>query len=203
MRPQIPLFVLLSPLFTVALPIGQLPQHFLSPSKNLGSSTGSTSSPPSTTSRLKSWIKSIPASIPARSPTFNCYSKATSQPISTLVTYLSELLQNYRDELLDKKSPQVPHFDACMGKYGAEPSGPLRAGIQFTEITKKQAGKLEKIFKAQLPGRYPDFEVKKEGNGMLLVEKEGPFASGWRSECVNDSPRRALQLSHPLTIPQH
>ena len=171
MRLSIPLLILLSALFAVAFPIGQRPQQVLSPCNSFESSNDSTSTSSSTSSKWNSWIKSIHASIPTKSSTFKCHSKSNTQSLNTVVTYLSELLQSYRDELLEKKSPQVPRFYTCMGVYSSESSKQLRAGIRFPEVTEKQLGKLDKIFKRQFLIRFPRFEVKKEGSVMLLVER--------------------------------
>ncbi len=102
---------------------------------------------------------------------FRCQRYPQNSILGELSAYVTDLLRSYRETVFGGKGDQGrPLFETC---YAGYESGDVSPSIYFGNMKAKQMGVVEKLFKNQLPMRFPNVEILRTSNAIAVVMKDG------------------------------
>lgn len=102
---------------------------------------------------------------------FRCHRYPQNSILGELSAYVTDLLRSYRETVFGGKGDQGrPLFETC---YAGYESWDVSPSIYFGNMKAKQMGVVEKLFKNQLPMKFPNVEILRTSNAIAVVMKDG------------------------------
>ena len=93
-----------------------------------------------------------------------------------MVTYITELLNAYSDELISRKSNSIRiPFETCLA--GDRPDEVVPS-IVFSSMSKHQMERIAKLLKNQVVSKFPSMKVVSTSKGLALVQNKARQGSG-------------------------
>ena len=124
-------------------------------------------------SRKSSFFKTAFRKIKSPSSDFQCYSYPTTQILSELSLYITNLVRSYRDNIFEGNGDQERKlFETCYAGYDATDVSP---SIYFREMKAKQMNKVHQLLRNQVLTVFPNVKVVKTSNSLAIVWEDRPL----------------------------
>ena len=123
-------------------------------------------------SRKSSFLKGAFNRLKSPSPDFRCHSYPTTQILSDLSSYITNLVRSYRDNIFEGNGDQERKlFETCYAGYDATDVSP---SIYFREMKAKQMNKVHQLLQNRVLTVFPNVKIVKTSSSLAIVWDDRP-----------------------------